>query len=208
MFKRLFFKALLGVGAGLIFAPMAMATCTPTSLYGSCLWLTGSVRCENLNAVGIGSINQGSKSMTCAIDPDPAADAAGNPLPIQGILFCANKGGSVAPGVNAFANDGFTGSTTIPSGSIDTNGTVHGINVEALASNELASMNQYCQNPNWTAIDFVPTHMSTTVSVVDDTTGDIVSTSTYLCDLPDPATLAWDKKSNRPEQREYTCTRQ
>lgn len=210
MLKRKLFKTLLGISAGLMFAPMAMATCTPTSLYGSCLWLTGSVRCDNLNAVGIGSTNIDTKTMNCTVDQDPTATdpQTGALLPIPGVLFCSNKGGNVAPGVNAFANDGFTGATTIPNSAIDTNGTVGGINVEAFATDQLAGMDQYCQNPNWSAIDFVPSHFFTTVYVKDETTGDILSTSTYECDLPDAATLAWDKKANRPEQRQYNCTRQ
>ncbi len=204
MFKRKFFKALLGIGAGLMFAPMAMATCSPTSLYGTCLWYTGSVWCNNLSAVGIGSTNNTDKFMNCSIE-STGTDASGNPLPIQGVLFCANKGGKVAPGVNAFANDGFTGTATITTSQIDTNGTAHGINVEALATDQLASMNQYCQNPNWNAIDFVPSAMNTMVTVTDSS-GDVVSTSTWYCELPNPDTLTWDTTANAPETRQYNCT--
>lgn len=208
--KQKLFKTSLGLCAGMLFTTISWAACTPTSLYGTCTFLPASVLCQNLFAVGIGSTNNTDKTMNCSISSvDPATiDPTGAvlPPPIPGILFCANKGGTVAPGVNSFQNDGLSGSAYITSYNIDTNGTAHGINVEAVNDAALASLNQYCQNPNWTAIDFVPSHMWAHVYVKNETTGDIVNDAVFECDLPDAITLAWDKKAGAPEQRPYNCT--
>ena len=187
----------------------AMArVCLLRSASGSCTFWSGSVECEDLNANGIGNVKKNPTYMACSVLPPPLATE------VEGMLFCSNGGGNVAPGVQAFVVNGFKGLATITPSQVDKNGFASGINVKASIPPSLLGPNpadpslaQYCQNSNWWAVDFVPSSMSVDVNVLDSS-GTVVDTEHYLCTLPHPETLTWDKFAKRPERREYDCTKQ
>ena len=79
-----------------------------------------------------------------------------------------------------------------------------------LDANQLRGLNQQCKNefgPNWRAIDFVPSEFETQVTLVNKGRGIVDSRVIIRCTLPNPATLGWDTVHNRPQEREYQCTR-
>jgi len=169
---------------------------------GSCVFWSGSVSCENLNASGVGNVRKDPKNMQCSISSPAVASE------IPGLVFCANNGGNVAPGAQASVASDFGGISTIFPGQVDKNGFASGINVKAeLSDTQLATLDQFCQNDTWFAIDFVPCAMQATVTLVDEDTGEILGDETFDCQLPQCETLAWDKKAQTPERRQYQCGR-
>ena len=79
-----------------------------------------------------------------------------------------------------------------------------------LGANQLRGLNQQCKNAfgqNWRAIDFVPSEFETQVSLVNKGRGKVDSWVRIECTLPNHTTLGWDLVNNRPEERQYQCTR-
>lgn len=195
-------SAMLTVAALFFFsAPSALgAVCVLKSTSGTCRLWSGSVECENLNATGVGNVTKDPKFMACDVQPP-----AGNTL-VSGLVFCSNGGSNVAPGAQAFLSGGFSGFASIFPSQVDRNGVARGVKVRAAVDqNGLRQLDQYCQNANWYAIDFVPAQMDVSVNLLD-ATNTVIDSAMFRCSLPNPQTLAWDKKAQKPERREYTCT--
>ena len=192
--------AIIVTAGTLLFAADAVArVCLLRSSSGVCRFWSGSVSCEELNASGVGNVNKNPKSLECDINP-PLEQPE-----IAGLVFCANNGGNVAPGVQASVAESFTGEAQIFKSQVDKNGIASGINVTANA--DLASLDTVCAdelNRNWTAYDFVPCEMTVAVNLVDES-DEVLAGESHSCSLPQCATLQWDFKADRPERREYDC---
>jgi hypothetical protein len=204
--SKLKFIGAAGIYLAAALGTEAYAVCTLRSSSGKCLFWSGSVDCENLNATGVGNVTKDPKSLQCKVDPP--LNATNVPV----IVFCSNNGGNVAPGVNGVLDSGFSGFATIFPSQVDRNGNVKGINVKAQANaTQLAQVTPICQNAlnvNWYAIDIVPASASVAVKLVDDVTGLPIDEAKFDCVLPNPSTLGWDKRAGKPERRQYNCTRQ
>lgn len=185
----------------LMAAPSAMgAVCVLKSTSGTCKLWSGSVDCEDLNATGVGNVTKDPKYLACDVQAP-----SGNTL-VSGLVFCSNGGNNVAPGAQAFISGGFSGFATIFPSQVDRNGVARGVKVHAAVDqNGLRQLDQYCQNANWYAIDFVPVQMGVSVNLLD-ATNTVIDTTTFQCSLPNPLTLGWDKKAQKPERRQYNCT--
>lgn len=201
--------ALLGLAVGAMVIPAANAgTCLMKSSSGACLMYTGSVRCEDLNASGLGNVNKDPKYWSCKVEK-PLDNTV-----LPGIVYCGNKGGNIGVGAQAWIANGFSGLATITPSQVDKNGFASGGLVSATANAaQLAALDYVCwsQNSNWNAIDFVPTAMSVAVQVLDENgvltyTGSQLNETTFDCVLPNPETMTWDKKAGTPERRAYNCT--
>jgi len=202
MLSRITIIGLLAVSCVITLGSDASARVCLVKQGGSCVFWSGSVSCENLNASGVGNVRKDPKNMECSISAPAVASS------IPGLVFSANNAGKVAPGAQASAASDFGGISTIFPGQVDKNGFASGINVKAaLLDTELAQLDQFCQNDIWFAIDFVPCAMQAKVTLVDEDTGDILGDETFDCQLPQCETIGWDKKAQTPERRQYECVR-
>jgi hypothetical protein len=120
---------------------------------------------------------------------------------VLGVLFCANHGGNIAPGVNPVGAVPFSGTQTITSNMIDHNGRAPG-HITALANLSGMSCSKANSNwgNNWTPVDFVPIAFIGTVSAFA-ADGSVLYQVKYNCTLPDPFTLQYQ------EQRQYSCSK-
>jgi len=161
--------------------PQVMAQTCLYSLGGSCLFWSGSVSCENLSATGLGNVAKDPTYIRCT-----ANATAADPTQLAGVVFCSNKGGNVAPGINGFILDSLTGAATINQSQVDSNGNATGISVHATPTAEdlayLTTNVCMLHNKNWFAIDFVPAAMTVNVQTVDD------DTPSLLTSIVDPTT--------------------
>jgi hypothetical protein len=181
---------------------VACALAAPT--LGSAGWIGGvyyvkGVECD-VTATGIGSIKQTPQSMSCAISP-PATDTR-----IVGLALCENPGGNHPPGLQPAAIDSFATTEQLDQKNVDRNGKAFKILTAMPTADQLAALITACPNTNYVVTDFVPCGFQTTVNLIDDTTGAILQTESYSCSLDSCLTLGWDKTTQMPEKRQYTCT--
>jgi hypothetical protein len=209
MHNRIRWIGFLSIGLATMVTTDAMArTCVLRSSSGACKVWSGSVSCENLNATGVGNVTKDDKYMGCMVSALPGGE---NAFPV--IVFCANNGGNVAPGVNATIAGSLSGIATIFPEQVDKNGVAKGINVKASPTDgQLDSLDTVCEaalNTNWFAIDVVPIDTLVSVLLLDDSMGEeVVDQANFECHLPNPESLGWDKKANAPERRQYNCVQQ
>lgn len=202
-----FEKPLLLIAIAVLAAPVYVpnadaAVCLLRSSSGTCKYWSGSVECDDLNASKLGNVTMDPKYMSCGVSP-----TGDQPDGLDGLVFCSNGGDNVAPGRQAFLlGPGFSGMTMISEYQVQKNGFASEIDVTAKLSEEgLYVLDQFCQNDNWYAVDFVPCAMDVTVAVVDEE-GAVTDTKQFSCSLPQCDTLAWDKLQQRPERRQYECS--
>jgi len=181
---------------------MMMVTESGARIIGGTYW-TGSVSCENIRVTGLGNVSLDPKFLACTANA--VDEQVGTPV----VVFCANNGGNVAPGVQAFLAAPIGGITTIFPDQVDKNGTAKNLKVHAEATPEqLQALNTVCQdalNINWFAVDVVPIDALIKVLVLDDQNGTLQEKDA-LCHLPNGESLGWDKKAQAPERRQYDCT--
>jgi hypothetical protein len=178
--------------------------CTSNPTSPLCLY-SGSLSCEKIAASGLGNVSLDDKYVACYGLPLPDGDGT---IPV--VVFCANKGGNVAPGVQAVSPVQFTGESTIFPAEVDDNGHATDLKVHSVLSpEELAELDQACHdalNKNWFAVDAVGIDMLVKVFLWDDPDGNtVLDELDYTCHLPNGESLGWDKKAQAPERRLYEC---
>lgn len=206
-------SAVLGLAIGTMFAPGAEAAiCLKKSTSGACLMWSGSVTCTDINANGLGNVTgDNPKYFSCAVTA-PNTEAYTN-----GLVYCGNNGGNIGVGAQAYIPDGFSGLSTITPDQVDHNGYASGgeahAEFSALSQADYDILLDAChqQNKNWFPIDFVPTAMTVTISVLESDLslsylGGTPQQAIFDCYLPNPETMTWDKKAGAPERRQYECT--
>jgi hypothetical protein len=179
---------------------------------GKCKIWSGSVEC-GISANGLGNVTKDPKACGCTV-----LGSEGGAAPVYGLVFCGNPGSKThaAPGIQPCYYDGTFGDfEKIRKGDVDRNGVAYVTAYAALNDLQLASMNGCCPNTDWVAIDFVPIDCDVLFDLVEivgydsegnPIYGEIIDQALYSCTLPDPFTLGWDKKAQKPERREYDCT--
>jgi hypothetical protein len=176
---------------------------------GKCKIWSSSVEC-GITANGLGNVTKDPKFLGCTVMalPDTSAATTYASTPIQGLVYCGNPGkeNHPAPGIQpcAFYGD-FSDFTPVRKGDLDRNGVAYVTTIASLDTTQLSDLNACCPNPQWVAIDFVPTECYVEFDLLD-AYDVLLDTATYHCVLPDPETLGWDKKAQKPERREYDCT--
>jgi hypothetical protein len=201
----------LGLVVALASEALAAGVCVYRDpITGKCRIWSGSVEC-GITANGLGNVTKDPKAGGCTVMGNEGAT-----VPIYGLVYCGNPGTNkhAAPGIQPCYYDGEFGKfTKITKGAIDTNGVAYVTAYASLDPQELSKMNSCCPNPQWVAIDFVPIECDVVFDLVEilyyvgdvPVYGDTIDTATYHCVLPDPLTLGWDKKTQKPERREYNC---
>lgn len=205
--KKIRWIGLLGISlAGMVGTEAMARVCVLKSSSGICKVWSGSLSCEDLNATGVGNVEKDPKSMGCRGNPI----VPGSPMPV--VVFCANNGENVAPGVNGILYGSISGFATIFPSQVDKNGVAKGINVKAsVTAEQLAQLDPICHavlNENWFAAEAVPIDTLVQVNVIDDATDEIIDQAIFECHLPNPESLGWDKKAKAPERRQFGCVKQ
>ena len=186
--------------AASISAPVLSATCYLRSSSGSCLFWSGSLDCEGISASGLGNVQDGNTAISCQVTSSGVA-----------LVFCQNSGGNIGIGANAFEPGEISGLSEVTPAQVSKNGSTKGLSVKATANLSNPAFVAACeqQNKNWSPIDVVPVNGNVVVEVVEkNEDGEYVGTGNkaeFHCELPNPETLSWDKKQNRPERRQYAC---
>jgi hypothetical protein len=165
-----------------------------TYIGGKC-YKTKGVDCE-VDLKRLGNVAQHPKSLDCTISPSG-----------QGVLFCGNKASNQPPGqVPVLFTGTFGGATAIDPNTVDKHGNAHVQVIAVLSQSQLDDLAiDNCPNLNFTALDFVPCAFTSQVDLVNDETSGNIETAKDSCSLPDCQSLKWNKKTNKPEQRDYDC---
>jgi hypothetical protein len=203
-----FLFAVLSATVVLFISTAAVAKVCIFRIGGTCIFWSGSVRAE-LNADKPGNIQNKSKAISFTIN---RIEGAGMP----GLVYCKSRNPNITTVEIKPALFGgiFSATEDITQGHIKPAQTVTGAQTAAvvptvakLSNSQLRDLDQQCGDPNWGAIDFVPSEFETQVSLVNKNRGKVDSWVIIRCTLPNPSTLGWDSVNNRPEQREYQCVR-
>ncbi len=192
MLKSLLMIGLLSMSTVALLGTEANARVCLLSQGGSCIFWSGSVECD-LTATGVGDIKHDPKSLGCNINSTGT-----------GLLLCGNPGAhhNAAPGIQVVTVPESFGSTTAIK-NVDKNGKA---SATVITSPDLTSLNSFCPNTNWVALDYVPCTPSIDAALLDQ--DGTLDSATYSCTLPSCETLGYDPNTLKFERRQYECTRQ
>ena len=174
---------------------------------GTCVFWSGSVK-GVLSANVTDDLKDRPKSLGFRIDVKRG---------LSGIGYCQNpdtKGIKIIREVSFMPKGQVEASEKIMKGNIYTckgeNESVKGAIVNPIArlnDTDLKSLDKFCGDPNFKAIDFVPRIFETTIFLKDLKTGSDIETLDVTCELPgqDKNPLRWDEINQKPEKRQYKC---
>jgi hypothetical protein len=207
MFRRLAVIGLFAMGVVALVPVQASAAVCLVKNGSTCVFWSGSVLCKNMTANQLGNVSGEDLTFECDIN---GTVATGNYYDGYALLVCGNPGSKslASPGIQlVLAPLNFGTTVLIKTEDVSHNGVwKQDIHTE-INQDQAEWLRQFCPNPNWVVWDYVPITMEAS-GVLLDSDGNPIDEAQFLCTLPDPLTLGWDKKTQSIEARQYSCCRE
>jgi hypothetical protein len=179
---------------GVIAILVTMANACPsgfTYIAGSCYYTNG-IDCE-VDLSHLENIEQQLKTLVCHIFSDQS---------VAGLLFCGNPSTNQLPGiVPVIVTTDFQNSSVIN----NAQNTAHASIITILPQDVLDSLAmQFCQNPGWVGLDFVPCKFTAELTLINN--NNVLEQVIHSCSLQNCESLKWNKKLDMTERCQDDCT--